>query len=142
MQELATSMEAMGGGPIAVSTLYIGLNVLLSLVLAILVVRARVKTETELGEGDSEEMLRATRVHGNNVEYVPFALLAIIAVELAGAPVWCLHTLGAGLTVGRLAHAIGLSGNSGRSLGRFLGTILTWLVMLVAGGLSVYYALT
>ncbi|HBA42281.1 MAG TPA: hypothetical protein DCZ07_04830, partial [Alphaproteobacteria bacterium] len=45
-------------------------------------------------------------------------------------------------TVGRLAHAIGLSGSSGRSLGRFIGTILTWLVMLVAGGLSVYYALT
>ncbi len=139
--QMAQTMAQMSNGIIPVSTLYIGLNALLNLVLAILVVRARIKTETNIGDGGKEEMIKAQRVHGNNVEYVPITLLVLIAVEMAAAPVWLVHALGAGLTVTRAAHALGLSSSTGRTAGRFLGTLGTWVVLLAGSIACIYYGL-
>lgn len=52
-------------------------------------------------------------------------------LELNHAPFWAVHLAGATLIVGRLLHAWGLSHTSGTSFGRFTGTVLTWLVLLV-----------
>lgn len=145
MEEVATQMAQtvaqLSNGIIPVSTLYIGLNALLNLALAILVVRARVTTKTEIGDGGNEEMVKAQRAHGNNVEYVPITLLVLIAVEMAAAPVWLIHALGAGLTISRAAHAFGISRSTGRSPGRFVGTMLGWVVLLVGGVACIYYGL-
>ena len=139
VNEMAAGLTA---GLLPVSTLYIGFNVLITLFLSIMVVRARVQTGTEFGDGGSEELIKAQRVHGNNVEYVPLTLIAIATVELAGAPVWAIHVLGIALTFARLAHAAGLSSSTGRSIGRGVGAMVTWLVMLIAGGACIYYAVT
>ena len=145
LEQVATQMgetvAVLSNGIIPISTLYIGINVLLNLILAILVVRARVKTGVEIGDGGKNELIQAQRVQGNNVEYVPFGLLVLIAVEMAAAPVWMVHTLGAGLSVSRAAQAFGLSQSTGRSAGRFLGTLGTWLVLLVGGIACIYYGL-
>ena len=137
--QMAQTMSQLSNGMIPVSTLYIGLNALIMFILSILVVRARMQTGVEVGDGGREELIKAQRAHGNNVEYVPISLLILIAVELAGAPVWLLHGLGGGLTVARISHGIGMHTSSGRSPGRALGASLSWLVMLAGGLACIYY---
>jgi len=139
--QMAQTMAQMSNGIIPVSTLYIGLNGLIMLILAILVVRARVQTGVEVGDGGREELIKATRAHGNNVEYVPIGLLLLIAVEIASAPVWLVHALGAGLTISRLAHGIGMHSSTGRSAGRAVGASLGWLVQLVGSAACIYYGM-
>jgi len=137
--QMAQTMSQLSNGMIPVSTLYIGLNALIMFILSILVVRARMQTGVEVGDGGREELIKAQRAHGNNVEYVPISLLILIAVELAGAPVWLLHGLGGGLTVARIAHGIGMHTSTGRSPGRALGASLSWLVMLAGSLACIYY---
>lgn len=139
--QMTQTMSQLSNGMIPVSTLYIGLNALIMFILSILVVRARIQTGVEVGDGGKEELIKAQRAHGNNVEYVPISLLILIAVELAGAPVWLLHGLGGGLTVARIAHGIGMHMSTGRSPGRALGASLSWLVLLAGGIACIYYGL-
>lgn len=130
---VAEQVGQMGAMAIPVSSFYIGINLLLTLLLAVLVVRARVQTKTDMGDGGNELMKKAIRAHGNNIEYVPMALLGIVTIDLMGvAPLW-VHVLGVALTTGRTVHAMGIYESLGATGGRFIGTILTWAVMLIAG---------
>jgi uncharacterized membrane protein YecN with MAPEG domain len=122
--------------------LYVGLNALILLTLAVLTVRTRVVTRTDIGDGAKDSMIRAVRAHGNAAEYVPLALILIGTLELAGAPSALLHGLGAALTAGRLMHAQGLYSSLGTSPGRLVGTLLTWLVYAVGSGACLYYFAT
>jgi len=145
MEQAATQMiqtvTQLQNGIIPVSTLYIGLNALIMLVLAILVVKARVQTKTEIGDGGNPDMIKAIRAHANNVEFVPVSLLVIAAVEMAAAPLWFVHVLGASLTLARVVHAIGLHQTTGPSAGRLIGTITNNTVLLAGGIACVYYGL-
>jgi uncharacterized membrane protein YecN with MAPEG domain len=127
---------------VSVTLLYAGLNALIVLTLAILTVRARVQTKTDIGTGDNVAMIKAVRAHANAAEYLPVALLLIAVLELAAAPSALLHGLGATLTASRLMHAQGIYSSLGTSPGRFLGTLLTWLVYLVGSGACLYYYAT
>lgn len=111
---------------------YTALNALIMLVLSILVVRARVVTGTEIGDGGKREMAAPLRAHANNAEYVPMALLLMWALASPiGGSIWLIHGVGAPLTLGRLIHAIGLSRSTGVSSLRFLGMVLTWIAFIV-----------
>ncbi|GGD18400.1 glutathione S-transferase [Pyruvatibacter mobilis] len=121
----------MGGGQAEAIGLYIGINLLLTLVLAILVVRQRAKHSVSLGDGGNADVERAIRAHGNNVEYVAIALPGLIALGLLGASLTLLHAAGLLVTVGRVAHAIGIS--NGISIFRQLGTLATWIGAAVLG---------
>jgi uncharacterized protein len=112
--------------------LYVAVNALVMLVLGMLVVRARVTTKTPIGDGGNDTMMRAIRAHANNTENVPVPLLMMIVVNSLGASFWIIHLIGVPLTIGRICHAIGLSGNVGPSLLRLVGMTLTW-VALIAG---------
>src|SRR5215469_8745616 len=111
---------------------YTALNALIMLVLSILVVRARVVTQTEIGDGGKPAMAGPRRAHANNTEYVPMALLMMwgLATPL-GSSIWLIHGIGAPLTLGRILHAIGLTRSTGVSTLRFLGMILTWIAYIV-----------
>ena len=111
---------------------YTALNALIMLVLGILVTRARVATQTEIGDGGKPEMAAPLRAHANNTEYVPMALLLMwgLATPL-GATIWLIHGVGVPLTLGRFLHAIGLSRSTGQSTLRFLGMVLTWIAYIV-----------
>lgn len=63
---------------------------------------------------------------------MPFAIVLLALLEWSAVWSWMIHALGAVLVVGRLLHAQGLSKSGGVSSGRFVGTLLTWLVLLVA----------
>lgn len=121
----------MGGGQAEAIGLYIGINLILTLVLAILVVRQRAKHSVSLGDGGNAEVERAIRAHGNNVEYVAIALPGLIALGLLGASLTLLHAAGLLVTVGRVAHAVGIS--NGISIFRQLGTLATWIGVAVLG---------
>ena len=121
----------MGSGQAEAIGLYIGLNLLLTLVLAILVVRQRAKHSVSLGDGGNADVERAIRAHGNNVEYVAIALPGLIALGLLGASLTLLHAAGLLVTAGRVAHAIGIS--NGISIFRQLGTLATWIGVAVLG---------
>ncbi|MBM3554938.1 MAG: hypothetical protein FJX47_05235 [Alphaproteobacteria bacterium] len=121
---------------LAVSPWYVAINAILMLVLAMNVVRFRVRDKVGIGAGESRDLERAIRVHGNATEYVPIALVLMVVLELLGGGAMLLHGLGVALTVGRLAHAYGLQRTHKTSPGRFIGTNLTWIVIL-AGGVAI-----
>ena len=111
---------------------YTAINALIMLVLGVLVVRARVVTRTDIGDGGKPEMAGPLRAHANNAEYVPTALLLLWALASPlGGSIWLIHGVGATLTVGRILHAIGLSQSTGPGLLRLVGTMLTWISFIV-----------
>lgn len=111
---------------------YAALNALIMLVLSMRVVRARVHTETAIGDGGKPEMAAPLRAHANNAEYVPMALLLLWALASPlGRSIWLIHGMGIALTVGRLLHAIGLSRSTGPSTLRLVGMALTWIAYVV-----------
>lgn len=118
---------------------YAALNALLMLVLSILVVRARVSTQTEIGDGGKPAMAGPRRAHANNTEYVPMALLLMYTLTTPlGVSIWLIHGIGVPLTLGRIVHAIGLSRSTGVGTLRFLGMILTWIAFIV-GIVGIFY---
>ena len=104
--------------------------VLMSIPMAIAVGVRRTKTGIMLLHGDDESLLRLMRAHGNFVEYVPLALLALAGAEVAGAAPWLVAACGGVLLVARLIHYFGLSASSD-SKGRAIGAGLTTSAMMV-----------
>jgi hypothetical protein len=123
MSELMEPFHAFG--------FYAAINALVMLILGVLVVRARVKTQTDIGDGGKPEMAGPLRAHGNNSEWTPVALLMIWALCPLGGSIWLIHGVGIPLTLGRIAHGIGLSQNTGPSPLRFIGILLTWIAYIV-----------
>lgn len=117
---------------ITVTPLYAGLLALLFLALSIRAIAARRRARLALGTGDNAALLRATRVHGNFAEYVPLALLLLLLLELQGAPVLLLHTLGIALLLARLLHAIGVARANENFRYRVAGMGLTLTMIGVA----------
>ncbi|BDX05752.1 MAPEG family protein [Planctobacterium marinum] len=101
------------------------------LYLAIMVIIQRRESRVGLGDGGDKHMLQVMRVHGNFVEYVPFALLLFMIAELNGANSYLLHVCGWWLIVARLLHAYGLRHHYGTSWQRFAGSLSTFLILLV-----------
>lgn len=118
--------------PFQMVAFYAALNAALMLILGILVVRARVKTRTEIGDGGDPSMVGPLRAHANNTEYVPMAILLLLVMYSLGCNVIMIHAVGATLTLGRVLHAFGLSRNVGTSPSRLIGMLLTWLSYIIA----------
>ena len=123
-----------------VTPLYAGLLALWLLVLSIRVIRRR-QFGISLGDGGDPGMLRVIRGHANFAEYVPLALLMLGILELSSFPIYLLHALGFTLLVGRLLHGYALSFAKKSMFGRFWGTVLTFLVLIVAAALCLYQAI-
>lgn len=117
---------------LAITSFYAAILALLYVVLAILVVRQRIKHRVGLGTGKEPRMQQTVRMHGNFAEYVPLLLILVALLELQQSPVWQLHLV-AGLTLaGRVLHAVGLWQSSGTSVPRFVGMLSTFAA-LIAG---------
>ena len=114
-----------------VTLLFAALHVLLMLALAVPIARHRHAHKVGLGDGGDKLLARRIRVHGNFTEYVPLALLVLALLEACGLAAAAVWGFGGVLLLGRLLHAAGLSGSGGYSKGRFWGTALTWLSLLL-----------
>ena len=113
--------------------LYTGLNLLILLFIGVRVSLVRRRLKVSIGEGGSDEMLRAIRVHANGADWVPGALSGLRVLAMMDAPALSIHALGGLLTVARAAHAYGFTMTSGPSPARVLGASLTLLVYLLLG---------
>jgi uncharacterized protein len=84
------------------------------------------------GDAGDGGLLRRVRAHGNFAEFAPFALLLLALVEQAGAKPTFLYVLAVLIVLGRLLHAVGTYRRS--TIGRALGMVLTYSMLLIAGG--------
>ena len=123
-----------------VTPLYAGLLALLYLALSYRVVQMRGKGMPSLGDGGLPELQRRIRGHGNFAEYVPMIVLMMAVLEVGRLPATWLHGIGATLLAARVLHGIALSFTSGWKFGRFTGTLLTFVLLAVAGVLCILQA--
>lgn len=101
--------------------------VLLSLPVAL----RRRAAKLSFGDGGDEAFNRKIRAQANFIEYAPLGIIAIGLVEMGGGSQLTVCGLAAALAAGRLLHAFGLWSNI--LIGRALGAVLTFAVLLVAG---------
>ena len=116
---------------VAAVALWTGVHLLLTLALALNVTRLRFASAR--GDVDDTTLERGVRAHGNNIEYVPFALLALFVLAQQGfGGIW-IHTLAGTLFIGRLCHAHGIQ-QAGPDLPitRVAGNLLTWAVFAIS----------
>jgi len=123
------------------AALWVGLHLFLLLGLSMLVVRQRRRHGVALGDGGIPDLVRAIRVFGNATEYVPAGLVAIAVMAMVGVPPLSIHITGFILLAGRVTHAIGVSQNSGATLVRSIGVMLTWVAYVFAGVALLFYAI-
>ena len=112
-----------------VASVYIAINILMLVWLAFRVVSRRFRGKISMGDGGSEDLAKAIRVHGNASEYTPAMLVGLLTLAFLQGPVWSIHALGIGFTAGRIFHAIGMG--RGPIILRQLGMILTWTAMVI-----------
>lgn len=120
-----------------ITPIYAGLLAILYFVLSyrIIVMRGH---GVSFGDGGNPVLLRRIRAHGNFSEYVPFILLMLGILELNHLPFYALNILGLTLLIARLLHGYSLSFTESFKFGRFWGTALTFLLLLVCGVLCLY----
>ena len=106
--------------------LYVGLNLLLTFLLALNVVWHRFKGDSV----DQVKLEKAVRAHGNNTEYVPIILIGLGVMAMMGASAQTISILGGTLFVARIFHAHGIQQPKMPNIFGMVGNITTWLVML------------
>lgn len=120
-----------------VSALYASLSALLIVRLSLSVIKLRRKNRVRIGDGGNEELQLAIRTHANAIEYIPVALLLLMALEINGAPKILIHALGATLLTGRVLHAIGFP--VGDLKKRVLGMQITIYLLIGLAILNIVY---
>jgi len=113
-----------------ITGIYAALCGLLLVVLYARVSQRRLATKIGVGTGGDAVLEQRVRAHANLIESAPLALLLLYLVEQTGLAAWAVHAVGAAFLVARLLHAQGMSGSTGRSTGRFYGSIGTLLVVV------------
>lgn len=115
-----------------VTALYAGLLAPLLIILAVRVIAFRRAERVSLGDGGNAVLLRRVRAHANFIEYAPFTLLLLGALESLRAAPALLHAVGGALLLGRIAHATALSNPRGIMLLRVGGMALTFTAIALA----------
>lgn len=126
-------------GNIVITPIYAAALGIILLVLSIRVVAViRAKGGVLYGDGGNPEFTAVLRGQQNFIEYVPLILILIGFAEAGGSSASWIHGLGAALVVGRVIHPIGLTNKAGINPLRFIGTNLTWIVLLLAAILVLF----
>ena len=114
-------ITALYAAPLALVFLWLSKNV----------IAGRRSGKVSIGHGDDRNLERRIRAHANFAEYVPFTLLLMALAENLSAPALALHAAGICLLVGRINHAIALSGEGSPPL-RISGMVLTFAALAIA----------
>ena len=117
-----------------------GAAALMNLWLALRVSLLRRRFKVLVGDGGNSAISARMRAHSNFVEYTPFFLILIGAIELArGSHTW-LWLAGIIFILGRLLHPFGMDRPGALKL-RVAGIAITWatLLALAAYALSIPY---
>lgn len=122
--------------------LYAALNLLLAPVLMFRVGGQRIAKKVNLGDGGDPVLLSRIRAHGNFTENAPLLLVGLFALAALSALPLVLHIFGAAFTLGRVAHAFGMSDAGKDGKGRLIGTLLTMLSYLGMAGTLIFLIVT
>jgi uncharacterized membrane protein YecN with MAPEG domain len=116
---------------VPVTVLYGALLALFYVFLSINVSRNRGEAGVFLEQGKTlpEALYLANRAHGNASEYIPFAVLLLLLMELSHASYLWLHIFGGVLLIARVLHAVGVLRKVTPL--QITGISLTWLTLLV-----------
>ena len=120
-----------------ITGLYAGICGLLLVVLYVRISQRRLATKIGVGSSGDAELEQRVRAHGNLVESAPLALILLYLIEQSGLSATYVHVLGAAFIVARLAHAQGMSITTGRSTGRFYGSLGTVILLFVMSALLI-----
>lgn len=123
---------------IQTTLIYAGVLGLLLVILSFNVMQNWVRVTGE-GQQTDRDMRRAERVLSSFVEYVPMTLILLAMIELKGTPPLILHVLGGSLVLARVLHAYGSNDVAGSGALRFLGSQLTFLILMVVSLACIYY---
>ncbi len=118
--------------------LYSGILGFLLIFLSYNVASHRGKFKVGIGDGENKDLMRAIRVQANFTEYVPLALILLAVFEMNHGHAIVTHIAGICLVLGRVLHAYGLSKTANKSFGRFVGILMTWLVIIGLSGANIY----
>jgi uncharacterized membrane protein YecN with MAPEG domain len=113
--------------PVTITALYAAILALIIVALGINVTVHRVKLKVSLGDGGNPQMLRMIRLHANACEYIPLALILMLAYEINGGWHTALHLVGIALIAGRLIQIWGMWSTDVPGAARGTGQTLTWL---------------
>ena len=102
---------------------------ILALVLAYLTGRQRFKTGTNLGLGDSFELLQISRAHANLLENA-LLILSFLLETVGNIPTLAIGILGDVFLISRIFHAYGITREGASSIFRALGTIGSLIVLI------------
>lgn len=118
---------------IVITPMYAAALGIILLILSIRVVAVvRVKGGKQYGDGGDAALTPVVRGQANFIEYVPMIVIIIAFAEASGASATWIHGLGGTLLLGRVLHPLGLTNEDGVNPLRFIGTNLTWIVLLVS----------
>jgi len=123
---------------ISITALYAAILAFIIVALGINVTVHRVKLGVPLGDGGNPQMLRMIRLHGNAVEYIPLALVLMLAYEINGGWHTALHIIGIALVAGRLIQTWAMWSTEIAGPGRGTGQTLTWLSMAALAVLNIW----
>jgi uncharacterized membrane protein YecN with MAPEG domain len=112
---------------VPVTVLYAALNALVTLLLGLNTSLFRTINHQYVGDTPGPQVVRASRAHGNNAEWVPLALLLLLLLELSHSSSLWLHILGGALFAGRIFHAAGVLTKQ-RAIST-LGATITYVVV-------------
>ena len=116
-----------------------GAAAILHIWLAVRVSRARRQLKVSVGDGGNEALLRRIRAHGNYVENMPFFLILLGLVELAGGDPRILWGIAIAFVLARITHAFGMDRPSSSGL-RVIGMVTSTLLLLGLAGWALSYA--
>jgi uncharacterized membrane protein YecN with MAPEG domain len=123
--------------PLSITALYGAILALIVVALGINVTVYRAKLKIPLGDGGNAQMLRMIRLHGNAIEYVPLAIVLMLAYELNGGGHTALNVIGIALVAGRLAQSWTMWSTHMPGRGRQVGQSLTWLSIVALAALNI-----
>lgn len=124
-----------------VTGLYAAILALIQIKMSFDIIRIRRAHRISIGDGGREDLARLCRVHGNFIETVPIALILMALAEFSGAHLLAVHGLGIALVLGRLLHRAGLITEHAPLRYRFIGMLLTFLVMIVGAGYCLFLSI-
>lgn len=124
---------------IPITTVFLVACVIMFSVLSMRVIKGRRSKRILIGDGGDDAFLFLQRGHANFAEYVPIALLALGAAELAGAHTAVLVLAGTLLIVGRVLHAFYFFENHEGLKPRVRGMQCTFFAIWIATAAAAVY---
>lgn len=105
--------------------------------LAIEVIKQRRANQVKYADGGVPALQLARSAQGNAAEYIPITLILMALLEVNGASVWWIHSVGMAFVIGRILHAKAIL--SDQLKGRIAGMKLTFAAMVVLMVLNLIY---